>query len=177
MKKVALFLREIMEVYIPILSFVLLFLAFILQVFFRYVVNHPLTWTQDVIVIGFCWSVILGACYTMRRKGHVQFTMLYEAYSPKVAAWARLLGNILIILTFAAMLVPSVKYAFFVGFQKTPVLRVSYFWIFIPFSYFLLSIIGYSLAPVIEDWKVIRGVLADSHDHLVDPLLGEVKKV
>lgn len=176
MKKVLLFLRDVMEVYIPILSFAMLFCSFILQVFFRYVMRNPLTWTQDLIVLGFCWSVILGACYTMRKKGHVQFTMLYEMYSPKVAAWARLIGNLLIIVSFAFMLIPSFKYAFFVSFQKTPTLRVSYVWIFLPFSYFLLSIIGYSIAPVIEDWKVIRGVLADSFDHSYDPLLGEVKK-
>ncbi|MGB4407136.1 MAG: TRAP transporter small permease [Sphaerochaeta sp.] len=176
MKKIALFLRDVMEIYIPFLSFIILFLTFILQVFFRYVVNHPLTWTQDAIVIGFCWTVILGACYTMRQKGHVQFTMLYEAYSPKVAAWARLAGNLLIVSTFILMIIPSFKYAFFLGFQKTPVLRVSYTWIFLPFTYFLTSIIGYTIAPIIEDWKVIRGTLADSHDHLFDPILGEVDK-
>ncbi|NBK20612.1 MAG: TRAP transporter small permease subunit [Spirochaetia bacterium] len=176
MKKTALFLRDVMEIYIPIFSFVILFLTFILQVFFRYVVNHPLTWTQDAIVIGFCWTVILGACYTMRRKGHVQFTMLYEAYSPKAAAWARLAGNLLIIITFILMIIPSVKYAFFLGFQKTPVLRVSYTWIFLPFTYFLVSVIGYTIAPIIEDLKVIRGTLPDSHDHLFDPIIGEVEK-
>lgn len=176
MKKLAMFLRDVMEIYIPIISFVCLFLAFILQVFFRYVVNHPLTWTQDVIVIGFCWSVILGACYTMRKSGHVQFTMLYDAYSPKTAAWARMAGNLLIVITFALMIVPSFRYAFFVAFQKTPVLRVSYAWIFLPFTYFLVSIIGYTLGMVIEDWKVITGRLSDSKDHIFDPLLGEVKK-
>jgi TRAP-type C4-dicarboxylate transport system permease small subunit len=176
-KKVALFLRDVMEIYIPILSFTVLFLTFILQVFFRYVLNSPLTWTQDAIVIGFCWTVILGACYTMRKKGHVQFTMLYEAYSPKVAAWARLAGNLLIIVTFILMVIPSFRYAFFLGFQKTPVLRVSYTWIFLPFTYFLLSVIGYTIAPVIEDWKVIRGILPDSYDHQFDTIIGEVKQI
>jgi len=103
--------------------------------------------------------------------------MLYEAYSPKVAAWARLAGNLLIVGTFILMIIPSFKYAFFLGFQKTPVLRVSYTWIFLPFTYFLASIIGYTIAPIIEDWKVIRGTLADSHDHLFDPILGEVDKI
>ncbi|MFA6681938.1 MAG: TRAP transporter small permease [Sphaerochaeta sp.] len=177
MKKVALFLRDVLEIYIPILSFTVLFLTFILQVFFRYVLNNPLTWTQDAIVIGFCWTVILGACYTMRKKGHVQFTMLYEAYSPKVAAWARLAGNLLIIVTFILMVIPSFRYAFFLGFQKTPVLRVSYTWIFLPFTYFLLSVIGYTIAPVIEDWKVIRGILPDSYDHQFDTIIGEVKQI
>ncbi len=176
MKKTLLFLREVMEVYIPIIAFIMLFVAFILQVFFRYVLRSPLTWTKDIIVLGFCWAVILGACLTMRQKGHVMFTMLYEAYPPKVAAWARMIGNILIVFTFAVMIIPSFKYAFFVGFQKTASLRISFTWVFIPFTYFLLSIIGYTIAPIIEDWKVITGKLEDSHDHSYDPLLGEVKK-
>jgi TRAP-type C4-dicarboxylate transport system permease small subunit len=165
-----------MEVYIPIISFILLFVTFILQIVFRYTGLPAMTWTQDIIVLSFCWTVILGACLTMRQKGHVTFTMLYEAYPPKVAAWARLIGNILIVFTFIVMIVPSFKYSFFVKSQKTASLRISFTWIFIPYVYFLLSIIGYTIAPIIEDWKVITGKLEDSHDHSYDPLLGEVKK-
>ncbi len=176
MKRILLFLRDVMEIYIPIISFIILFVTFILQVLFRYTGLRAMTWTQDLIVIGFCWSVILGACYTMRKKGHVQFTMLYELYSPKVAAWARLAGNILIILTFAAMIIPSYKFSLFVGSQKTASLRISFTWIYIPYVYFLLSIIGYTIKPVIEDWKVITGKLKDSHDHSYDAILGEVRK-
>ena len=175
MKKILLFLRDVIELYIPIISFSLLFIAFILQVYFRYVINRPLTWTQDIIVVGFCWTVILGACYTMRRKGQVSFTMLYDQYPPKVAAWARLAGNVLIIVTFAVLVIPSVNYAIFVSFQKTAALRINYFWIFIPFTYFLLSIIGYTIEPVIEDWKIITGKLDDSAERKMDQLMKEVK--
>ena len=175
MKKILLFLRDVIELYIPIISFTFLFIAYILQVFFRYVVNRPLTWTQDIIVVGFCWTVILGACYTMRRKGQVSFTMLYDQYPPKVAAWARLAGNVLIIVTFAVLVIPSVNYAIFVSFQKTAALRINYFWIFIPFTYFLLSIIGYTIEPVIEDWKIITGKLDDSAERKMDQLMKEVK--
>lgn len=170
MKKTFLFIRDIIELYAPMVTFTLLFCAFILQVFFRYVINRPLTWTQDIIVVSFSWTVILGACYTMRRKGHVSFTMLYELYPPKVAAWTRLIGNVLIVATFAVLIIPSVQYAFFVNFQKTSTLRINYFWIFIPFSYFLASIIGYTIAPIVEDWKVITGKLTDSAERLTDPL-------
>lgn len=175
MKRILLFLRDVLELYAPIVSFSAMFIAFILQVFFRYVMHSPLTWTQDIIVVGFSWTVILGACYTMRRKGHVSFTMLYELYPPKVAAWTRLAGNILIVGTFAVLVIPSVNYAFFVNFQKTSTLRINYFWVFIPFSYFLLSIIGYTLEPIREDWKIITGKLKDSVERKYDPFTQEVE--
>lgn len=166
MKKTMLLIRDIIEVYLPIVTFTILFLSFLIQVFFRYVIRNPLTWTQDAIVACFCWTVILGACYTMREKGHVQFSMLYDSYSPKTAAWTRLIGNLIIILTFAILVIPSIKYVQFVHFQKSPTLRLRRSFIFMPFAYFLVSIIGYTFAPVIEDWKVITGTLADSEDHI-----------
>ena len=47
-------------------------------------------------------------------------------------------------------------------------LRVSLTWVFLPFAYFLLSVIGYNIKPCIEDIKVICGKLDDSEDHKAD---------
>jgi len=168
MKKILLFLRDCVEIYLPVISFCVMFLAFILQVGSRYIFNRPLVMTNDFIVLGFCWTVILGACYTMRKHSHVQFTMLYDMYGPKVAAAARLLGNVIIIVTFAVLVKPSFDFAVMQDFQKTAVLRVSLMWVFMPFVYFLLSIIGYSISPCIEDIKVLTGKLDDSEDHKRD---------
>ena len=165
MKKVLLLLRNIIELYIPAATFLAMFVGFILQVFFRYVVNLPLTWTNDVIVVGFVWTVLLGACFTMRGRKHVKFTLIYDKFGPRAAALTRFAGNLIIVVTFAALVVPSYKYALFLGFQKTPVFRLSYTWVFMPFVYFVISIIGYTITELIEDFNVIRGTLPDSRDH------------
>jgi TRAP-type C4-dicarboxylate transport system permease small subunit len=165
MKKVLLFLRDIIELYLPVVSFTVMFLTFILQVFFRYVIRHPLTWSMEIIVIGFVWTVIFGACYTMRRKSHVKFTMIYDRLAPRPAALVRMLGNIIIAGTFISLVWASWKYSLFLGFQKTAVFRISYTVIFIPFAYFLVSITGYSVSEIIEDIKVLKGIIPDSGDH------------
>lgn len=165
MKKALLFVRDIFEVYIPVVSFSVMFLTFIIQVFFRYVIRHPLTWSMEVVVIGFIWTVIFGACYTMRYRSHVKFTMIYDRLAPRPAAITRILGNLIITGTFFCLIYASYKYAFFVGFQKTAVFRIPLTPIFLPFTYFLCSIIGYSITDIIEDIKVISGKLPDSSDH------------
>ena len=165
MKKILLFLRDIFEVYLPVVSFSVMFLTFIVQVFFRYIVRHPLTWSMEIVVIGFVWTVVFGACYTMRHRSHVKFTMIYDRLAPRPAAVVRVLGNIIIIWTFISLVYVSFKYAFFVSFQKTAVFRISLTVIFLPFTYFLCSIIGYTFPEVIEDIKVISGALPDSGDH------------
>jgi len=164
-KKFLLLARNIFEIYIPAVAFLAMFFSFVVQVFSRYVLNLPLTWTQDIIVIGFVWTVLFGACYTMRAGRHVKFTMLYDLLKPRAAALTRLVGDLIIVVTFAVLVVPSWKYAFFLYFQKTAVLRVNYTYFFIPFVYFLLTVIGYTIAEIIEDVNILRGKLADSRDH------------
>jgi C4-dicarboxylate transporter, DctQ subunit len=164
-KKFLSFLRNIFEIYLPATAFLAMFCSFVIQVFSRYILNIPLTWTQDVIVIGFVWTVLFGACYTMRAGRHVKFTMVYDLLKPRGAALTRLAGDLIIVVTFAVLIIPSWKYAFFLHFQKTPVFRLNYTYIFLPFVYFVLTCIGYTIVEITEDIKILRGTLADSKDH------------
>jgi len=120
---------------------------------------------MEVTVIGFVWTVIFGACYTMRRRAHIKFTLIYDKLKPKPAAVFRMLGNIIIAGTFLSLVYASWNYSFFVGFQKTAVFRIPLTYIFLPFVYFLCSISIYTIAEIVEDVKVIRGCLPDSPDH------------
>jgi TRAP-type C4-dicarboxylate transport system permease small subunit len=148
-------IRNFIELYIPVCAFFVMFLTFVVQIFARYLFNNPFTWAYEVTVIGFSWTVIFGACYAMRSRSHVVFTLIYDLLSPKKAAVTRFLGNIIILVTFALLLVPSMNYIKFMNFQSTAVFKVKLSWIFSPFVYFLFSIILYTIEEVIEDYKII----------------------
>ena len=165
MKKVFFILRNIFEVYLPVTTFIAMFVMFIVQVFFRYVIRHPLTWSMEIIVIGFIWTVEFGACYTMRNRAHVKFTMIYDRLKPKSAAVTRMVGNLIIFLTFLCLIPSSWAQGQYESFQKTAALRIPYTFMFLPFVFFLFSIACYSGAEIIEDIKVLRGIIPDSKDH------------
>jgi TRAP-type C4-dicarboxylate transport system permease small subunit len=110
----------------------------------------------------------------MRKHGHVMFTMVYDEVKPKMAAFLRLLGNLIIVITFCMLIIPSYKYCHFVAFQKTATLRLSYYWIFLPFVYFIIAVIGYSIPEVLEDIRILRGKQKDSIVH-EQSILKEVK--
>jgi TRAP-type C4-dicarboxylate transport system permease small subunit len=120
---------------------------------------------MDAIVVSFVWTVILAACYAMRCKSHVKFTMIYDGLAPKPAAVSRCLGNLLILATFASLVYASFKYSLFVGFQKTAVFRIPYTFIFMPFVYYLVSVTLYTVPEIIEDIRIIAGIISDSSDH------------
>jgi len=165
MKKVLLFIRNIFELYIPVTSFIIMFLVILVSVFFRYVVRHPLTWSMEITVVGFVWTVIFGACFTMRQRAHIKFSLIYDRLKPRPAAVFRMLGNIIIAGVFISLVYASWNFSLFMGYQKTAVFRIPLTYVYLPFVYFLCSISAYTVTEIIEDIKVLRGIIPDSVDH------------
>ena len=165
MKKVLLFIRDLFELYIPVASFLVMFLIILVGVFFRYVVRYPLTWSMEMIVIGFVWTVIFGACFTMRQRTHIKFSLIYDKLKPRPAAVFRMLGNIIIVVVFLSLVFASLKFSLFIGYQKTAVFRIPLTYVYLPFVYFLCSISAYTFTEIIEDIKVLRGLIPDSVEH------------
>lgn len=172
MKKIGAFIRDCVELYIPVVAFVVLFVVFVFQVFMRYVVRDPQTWTAEVEQSCFLWLVMLGACYAQRLKGHVTFTLVYDALGVKGKAISAMLGNLLIAFTCLITLVPSANYV--IGLmeraQVTTILKWPKTVVFFPYVLFLVIIAIYTLMDIYEDIMVLKG------DHkYIDRMLEESK--
>jgi len=157
--------RDIFEIYIPALAFLTMFIAFIIQVTGRFVINVSTSWTRDLIVVCFVWTVLFGACYAMRSRKHIAFALIYCKLKPKPAALSRLAGNLIILVIFILLFIPSLRYSLSLHLLRTTTLKINYTCIFLPFIYLILSVIGYTIVEIIEDFKVLRGSLADSAAH------------
>ena len=66
------------------------------QVGFRYVLNEPLAWTEEVARHLMVWSALLGAAVAYRRKGHLGMDVLVMLLSER---WRRLVEIILQVLS------------------------------------------------------------------------------
>ena len=149
---------NIIEIYVPLTSFSIMFLVFILQVFFRYVLNWPLAWPYEITIFGFIWTTLLGACYVRRKNAHVSFGLVYENVSPTMRLMFRLIANALILIAFTVPVYATFQYFVFIHIEKSPVLRIPFSIAFSPFLVFLLLIIGYSLVDIVRDFqKLLRG--------------------
>ncbi|MGB2782608.1 MAG: TRAP transporter small permease subunit, partial [Atribacterota bacterium] len=114
---------DITEIYIPAITFSLLFIAFLIQVFFRYFLV-PLTWPLEFTLMMFSWTTLFGACYAMRDDTHVKFTLIYDDASPKVKFWMRIIGNLMLFSSFIIAFVPTYNWVNFMSFKKSNVLKV-----------------------------------------------------
>ncbi len=46
-----------------------MFLAFIVQIVFRYILNFPIGWTSELTIIMWLWLVLWGAAFMVARAG------------------------------------------------------------------------------------------------------------
>jgi len=64
----------------------------LLQVFMRYVVSSPLSWTEQVARYLFIWMMMLGIPIMFHRKMYMAFDLVFDSLSPKAQ---RVLGIII----------------------------------------------------------------------------------
>lgn len=149
-------IRDIIEVYIPMIALLCLFIVFLTQVFFRYIVNDPQTWTMEAALICFVWLVLLGASYALRKNTHVTFKLVYDKLSHRNKHILSIVGNLILIFTFAVLIKPSYDYIQFMSFQSTYIFKIPFSIVYAPFLYFNLAVIFYQCIELIESVLSIR---------------------
>ncbi len=73
---------------------VILVAVMVAQVFFRYVLNSSLTWSEEVAVYLMIWVVFLGSAILVRRWEHVQIPTLVESCPQMVRIALILFGRL-----------------------------------------------------------------------------------
>ena len=55
----------------------IMFISFLLQIAFRYLLNRPLGWTDEVTVLCWVWLVLWGAAFILSDKDEIRFDIVY----------------------------------------------------------------------------------------------------
>jgi TRAP-type C4-dicarboxylate transport system permease small subunit len=121
-------------------AFALLFLTFVVQVAMRFLLNRPLAWSDELIVILYIFVVFWSAATLLREKDHV---MLDLVYAPLPAGGKRAFGLIgagLTALLLLVLLPVAWDYVRFMHREKTPVLDIPFSFVFAPFLLFVALI-------------------------------------
>jgi TRAP-type C4-dicarboxylate transport system permease small subunit len=88
---------------LAIACFVAMFACVLAQVFFRYFLGSPLTWSDELARYLFVWCAFLGWVIAARRRSHLAVTVGRDRMSPRAQAALKLVGA-LAALAFAAVL-------------------------------------------------------------------------
>lgn len=123
------------------LLFLALFVTFIVQIAARFGFNQPLPWTDELAVVLYLWVILWACAFVVPEKEHVMFDLLWNAASPKMRRFMRVIGHSLIGGLALAAIPASWEYVHFMAREKTAVLGLSFEWVFLPFVLLLISLV------------------------------------
>jgi TRAP-type C4-dicarboxylate transport system permease small subunit len=149
-------LRRIADM-LGVLFFVAAFAGFIVQVFMRYVMNRPLAWTEEFVMVAFIWAVFWAAAFMVRIKEHVSFDVLYDFLPENGRRLSAIFAMVVLLLAFGLLIPHTVDYLAFLTRKNSPVLRLPMEWIYGCYLVFLVSFAGQGLHRLIglmgRNWR------------------------
>ena len=142
----------ICKVALFILCVAIIFAAFV-QVFCRFVLNMPLTWTDEMCRFGMVWITFIGAGYAVRTHAHIVVDLLVQLIPQKPRAAIERFNFVFIIIFSAVLTYFGANLAMTNVTQLSPGLHLS-----MGLVYFVMPIGGvlmivYAVAHLLG-WKV-----------------------
>ena len=131
-----------------------MFICFILQIFFRYVLNSPVGWTEEVSILMWIWGVLWGAVFVLDEKDEVRFDIIYSAVKERTRRVFTVITGIALVIMYAVSLPAATSYVTFMKVERSAYLgiRLDYLYsIFLVFT--VAAIVRYAWLA----WRAIRG--------------------
>ncbi len=113
------------------------------QVFSRYVLNDPSSFTDELSRFSMIWLGLLGTCYLFGKKGHLSITLLNDYLPPKGRKILYFVNNILILaFVFLGMFKGGITLVSRTMMQLSPALQIpmGYVYLILPISAVIIAI-------------------------------------
>lgn len=103
-----------------------MFVAFIIQIIFRYLINLPIGWTQELTVILWIWLVLWGAAFVTRETEEVRFDIVYGNATPKARRAMCFITAICLIALYGVSLPAVGDYVAFMKVERSAYLKIRF---------------------------------------------------
>jgi TRAP-type C4-dicarboxylate transport system permease small subunit len=149
---------DLIEQGLGVLILLVMFISVLLQIFFRYVLQSPLTWTEEASRYSFIWIVLLGAAFAVRKKEHVVMEVLVNRFPDHVRKKISFGMNVMVLIALLYLLPISWDFFMFIKGVSAPTLKISWGFLFFsaPLSIALMTI--HTLISLIRPIRMQKGI-------------------
>ena len=118
-----------------------MFIAFIIQIVFRYLFNFPIGWTSELTVIMWLWLVLWGAAFVVRESDEIRFDLLSGAMGKRTRIAMGIITAVVLVVLYAASFPATWKYVTFMKVERTAYLDIRFDWLFSIYLAFAAAVI------------------------------------
>ena len=138
-----------------------MFVAFIVQIVFRYLLNFPIGWSSELTVITWLWGVLWGAAFVVREREEIRFDIIYGAVRPRTRRTMGIITGIAILVLYVVSLEPTLDYVRFMKVERTAYLKIRFDYLYSIYVLFAGAIIV-RYAWIL--WHLVRGEVPAAPD-------------
>lgn len=138
------------EIVTSILLVEMVFSVFV-GVFWRYVLNNPLIWPEELARIASTWFIFLGGAVCFKRSAHISIDVLVRTVPPPVQRGIKLVANALVMVVLVVVIVEGFQYTSRSFVLVTTALQI-------PVGYWNAAVPGGSTLMLI---RLVQAVVAD----------------
>ncbi|HSF21057.1 MAG TPA: TRAP transporter small permease subunit [Burkholderiales bacterium] len=118
-----------------------MFVAFVLQIVFRYVFNLPTGWSSELTVIMWLYLVLWGAAFVLKDEEEIRFDLLHGGAGLRARIGMGLVCALAVVLLYGAALPATYDYVSFMKVEKSSYLRIPLNWLFSIYLVFCVAVI------------------------------------
>ena len=101
-----------------------MFIAFICQVVFRYLLNLPVGWANELSIVMWLWLVLWGTAFVVREEEEIRFDIIYSTVGPKVRRAMVILSALALLFLYGYSLPATWDFVTFMKVTKTSYLDI-----------------------------------------------------
>lgn len=138
-----------------------MFAAFILQIVFRYLLNLPIGWTNEISVVLWIWIVLFGAAFVVREEEEIRFDLIYAAVGNRARRVMFLVSAAALVVLYTVSFPAIFDYVTFMKVEKTSYLDIRFDWLF---SIYLVFVVAVVIRYLWLSWQALFGTAPDEFD-------------
>jgi C4-dicarboxylate transporter, DctQ subunit len=131
-----------------------MFLAFIVQIVFRYALNLPVGWTHELSIVLWIWLVLWGAAFVLREREEIRFDLIYGGVGDGTRRVMCLITAVGLVGLYLVSLPAVVDYVTFMRVQRTAYMKIRFDWLYAVYVIFAVAAIARYLWL---GWRALKG--------------------
>ena len=139
----------------------IMFVAFLIQIGFRYFFNFPIGWTSELSVVTWLYMVLIGSAFWLKETEEVRFDIISARLGPKGRRAIALVVAISAVILFGMALPATVKYVAFMKVESSSYLKIRLDLLYSIYIVFAVAIVVRYLWAIVS---LLRGEAPEEAD-------------
>lgn len=119
----------------------IIFVAFLIQIVFRYVFNFPVGWTSELSVVAWLWLVLWGAAFVLKEDDEIRFDLVSRSAGRRTRIVLGVVTAVALVVLYTMSMPAAYSYVSFMKVERSSYLNIRFDWLYSIYLVFAVAVI------------------------------------